>query len=252
LGNLQSSPQQAVTTDGDEIEIVPADPAVMYVPYYQPNQVYDDPADGGSYLTYGIGYPIGPWLDYDFDWGNGDLIFWGRDHPRPANWWHERASQRDRGNTSVWRPDNHPGAVAGNRGDRGWSGTEVPRTTSPAVVRQELAYPEAQHAAQPAERSAGVTHSAAAPAQRSAYAPTEHAAIPSERAAAPSERVASVPVQRAAPSYRPESSSAFEGGESSQETRSYSNRGQQSRQAPAARSAPSGGGGGGGGGNRRR
>ncbi len=36
LGNLQSSPQQQVVADGGNIEIVPADPQVIYVPVYQP------------------------------------------------------------------------------------------------------------------------------------------------------------------------------------------------------------------------
>ena len=44
LGNLQSSPQQQVITDGSDIEIVPADPQVIYVPVYQPDQVYYDAA----------------------------------------------------------------------------------------------------------------------------------------------------------------------------------------------------------------
>ena len=40
LGNLQSTPQQQVINDGGYIEIVPADPQVIYVPVYQPDQVY--------------------------------------------------------------------------------------------------------------------------------------------------------------------------------------------------------------------
>ena len=40
LGNLQSTPQQQVINDGGDIEIVPADPQVIYVPVYQPDQVY--------------------------------------------------------------------------------------------------------------------------------------------------------------------------------------------------------------------
>ena len=36
LGNLQSSPQQQVIADGSNIQIVPADPQVIYVPVYQP------------------------------------------------------------------------------------------------------------------------------------------------------------------------------------------------------------------------
>src|SRR5664280_2779683 len=40
VGNLQSTPQQQVVNDGGYIEIVPADPQVIYVPVYQPDQVY--------------------------------------------------------------------------------------------------------------------------------------------------------------------------------------------------------------------
>jgi hypothetical protein len=56
---------------------------VIYVPVYQPDQVYYDNSDGSPYITFGIGWPIGLWLDYDFDWGAGNLIVWDRDHPRP-------------------------------------------------------------------------------------------------------------------------------------------------------------------------
>ena len=58
LGNLQSSPQQQVVADGGNIEIVPADPQVIYVPVYQPAQVYYDTADGSPFITFGIGWPM--------------------------------------------------------------------------------------------------------------------------------------------------------------------------------------------------
>ena len=69
LGNLQSSPQQQVVNDGSDIEIVPVDPQVIYVPVYQPDLVYYQAAYGTPYVTFGIGFSIGPWLDFDFDWG---------------------------------------------------------------------------------------------------------------------------------------------------------------------------------------
>jgi hypothetical protein len=218
LGNLQSSPQQQVVTDGGNIEIVPADPQVIYVPVYQPAQVYYDTAYGSPFITFGIGWPMGAWLDCDFDWGNGNLIFWGRDHPRPSNWWHESSRQRDMGHTTVWRPNNHPGAVAANRGDRGWGGTPMVRSPAPAVTRQALGRPVPQRAGP----SIGVSRSTPAPVARSASIS------------------------------RPVSNGAFIGIHSSSVTRAYSNRGQQSmqavtRSAPASRSAPSSGGGRGGG-----
>jgi hypothetical protein len=218
LGNLQSSPQQQVINDGSDIEIVPADPQVIYVPVYQPDQVYYDPFAGSPFITFGIGCPFGAWMDYDCDWGDGNLIFWGNGFSRPANWWRESSRRRDMSHAGVWRANNHPGAVAANRGDRGYGGSTLSRGATPAAIRQELAHPAAQ---QQAERSTSVSRSAPAPA----------------------ERATSVS--------RPESNGAFIGVQSSQDTRNYSSRGQQSmqavtRSAPVSRPAPSGGGGGGG------
>jgi hypothetical protein len=215
LGNLQSSPQQQVIADGSDIEIVPADPQVIYVPVYQPDQVYYDAPYGAPFITFGIGWPFGFWMDYDCNWGGGNLIFWGHGYSRPANWWHESSRQRDMGHTGVWRSDYHPGAVAANRGDRGYGGSTLSRAATPAAIRQKLAHPAAQQ--------------------------TEHSVNGSRSAAAPAER--------AAPTSRPESNGAFIGIQNSQETRNYSNRGQQSmqavpRSAPVSRPAPSGGGGG--------
>jgi hypothetical protein len=217
---LQSSPQQQVIADGSDIEIVPADPQVIYVPVYQPDQVYYDAPYGAPFITFGIGWPFGLWMDYDCNWGGGNLIFWGHGYSRPANWWHESSRQRDMGHTGVWRSDYHPGAVAANRGDRGYGGNTLSRAATPAAIRQQLAHPVAQQAERP------VSVSRSAPAS----------------------------VERAAPINRPESNGAFIGIQNSQETRNYSNRGQQSMQAvpssaPVSRPAPSGGGGGGGGGH---
>jgi len=215
LGNLQSSPQQQVIADGGDIEIVPADPQVIYVPVYQPDQVYYDAAYGPPFITFGIGWPIGAWLDYDCNWEGGNLIFWGNGYSRPSNWWRETSRQRDLGHTGVWRSDNHPGAVAANRGDRGYDGNAISRSTSSAVIRQELAHPVPQKV----ERSTSIS------------------------------RPASAPDERATPIRRPESNGAFIGIQSSSDTRAYSNRGQQSMQpithsAPVSRPQQSGGGGG--------
>jgi hypothetical protein len=42
-GNLKSTQQETVTTDGDTIGIEPADPEVVYVPEYDPWIVYGAP-----------------------------------------------------------------------------------------------------------------------------------------------------------------------------------------------------------------
>ena len=122
VGNLQSTPQQQVIDDGGYIEIVPADPQVIYVPVYQPDQVYYQTCYGPPFITFGIGFPIGLWLNCDFDWWHHHIIVWGHNHPRPPNWWHEQHHQRDTGHTTVWHPhNNYPAARGANHGDRGWS-----------------------------------------------------------------------------------------------------------------------------------
>jgi hypothetical protein len=230
IGNLQSTPQQQVVNDGGYIEIVPAEPQVIYVPVYQPDQVYYQTCYGPPFITFGIGWPIGLWLNCDFDWGHHNIIVWGRDHPRPPNWWHEPPHQRNTGHTTVWRRDNHPGAVAVNRGDRGYG---IPHN-------------------QPVVAAVGRSVSDSA-APRRTPAPATRPEAPATRASMPVARPAPAAVERSQPISRPESNGAFIGIQSSHDTRTYSDRGQQSMQAithsePVSRSAPemsSGGGGGG-------
>lgn len=201
LGNLQSTPQEQVINDGGYIEIVPVNPLVIYVPVYQPDQVYDQAANGGVFISFGAGFPIGPWLDCDFDWGHHNVIVWNRDHPRPANWWREPSIQRDPGQATIWRFENRSRPATVNYGDRGWG---VPNR--PVVVAT-------------VSRSFG---DSAAPRR----APT-----PALRPGAPA------PVGNAQPVIQPESNGAFIGIQSSRETRIYSQRGHQSMQPPS-HSAP--------------
>jgi len=235
MGNLQSTPQQQVVDDGGYIEILPANPQVIYVPVYQPDAVY---YQSGFGLSFGVGFPIGVWLCCDFDWHHHNLIVWDRDHPRPANWWHERADQREveiGRHTIVWQPRNYPAVVGLNRGDRGWDIANR-QAVSPAVNRPE------PNAAPPREAPAHDVQ------PHNVTVIGGHVNTP-RPAAAP--RPASVPkVSRPAPASRPISNNAFIGIQSSRDTRTYSNRGEQSlrtitRSEPASRPAPSAGGGGG-------
>jgi len=237
FGNLQSTPQQQVINDDSDIEIVPADPQVIYVPVYQPDQVYFQNGFGSPFISFGIGCAIGPWLDCDLDWRDHNLIVWGRDHPRPSNWWHEPERQRNTSHATVWRSDYHPGAARVNRGDRGY-GVSNNRNNRPvgATVSRSVSDSAAPH------------RTPASPARPEA---------PATRAAMPETRSAPASVEHSQPASRPESTGAFIGIQSSHDTRTYSNRGQQSIQtvphsppvshsAPVARPAPampSGGGG---------
>jgi hypothetical protein len=218
LGNLQSTPQLQVVDDGGDIEILPADPGVIYVPVYQPDQTC---YQSGYGLSFGIGFAIGGWLNCDFDWHNHHLVFWGRDHPRPAGWWHERPDQRViviRRQTTVWSPEGHRATGMVSRGDRGWDNHQPARPAGPEMGR------------------------------------------PEQRPVAPQQRTVTIIGQsanRPEPVSRPASNPALIGVQSSQQTRTYSNRGQQSMQtvphsapvsrpaAPVSHPAPSSGGGGG-------
>jgi hypothetical protein len=220
LGNLQSTPQQQVINDGGDIEIVPADPQVIYVPVYQPDQVYYQTGYGSPFISFGIGFAIGSWLDCDFDWGNHNIIVWGHEHPRPANWWHEPPRQRNISHATVWQPDNRPGTVAVYHGDRGYV---VPHN-QPVV----------------ATVSRSVSASAA---PRRTPEPAARPQTPATRSSMPVTRPAPAPVERSQPVSRPESNGAFIGIQNSHDTRTYSNRGQQSIQTtthspPVSHSTP--------------
>jgi len=96
---LTSNAQQQVVVDGNEIEIEPAQPNVLYLPQYDPAVVYvDQPyyGYGGPFFTYGPAWRVGPWLTYGLYWGAGTVVI--------ADWsfW--------RGPGGHWGPDYRNGA----------------------------------------------------------------------------------------------------------------------------------------------
>jgi hypothetical protein len=88
-GALVDTPQQQVLVESQAIRIVPAQPDVIYVPTYDPAIVYVDRPLYYSYgrplLSFGLGWRVGSWLAYDFDWHRCTL--WVGDRHRP---WHGR------------------------------------------------------------------------------------------------------------------------------------------------------------------
>jgi Protein of unknown function (DUF3300) len=109
-GTLVDTPQQKVVEDESYIRVVPAEPDVIYVPQYDPEVVFVE-SDGpyGSYdsgyypyeayssgpswgpawgpaLTFGIGFAVGPWLNYDCDWPRRKVCV-GDWNPRWRNDW---------------------------------------------------------------------------------------------------------------------------------------------------------------------
>jgi hypothetical protein len=102
-GNLKSTPQQVVTTEGSSISVAPASPEIVYVPAYDPWVVYGPSIDpwpywypypgiwyDGPYLSFGVGFGIGWWGGFGWGWGN-----WGFDwHHRYATYGHGRYYSR--------------------------------------------------------------------------------------------------------------------------------------------------------------
>ncbi len=89
-GNLVDSPQQNVVEEDEVIRIVPADPEVIYVPQYDPQIVYVQSYSSVPVLTFGIGFAVGSWLCYDFDWRQrcfyrGNWCGWNRDRHGNGN-----------------------------------------------------------------------------------------------------------------------------------------------------------------------
>jgi hypothetical protein len=220
LGNLQSTPQETVYAEAGTIEILPANPQYIYVPVYQPEVVYYQRPFGSPFISFGIGFAVGIWLNHDFDWHRHSLIVWHRDQPRPSDWWFHRPSERPRveiSHATVWQPRNRPGMDSRNM-DRGWDSRQVHNAPSETRVQPR-----------PVERR----ETPAPPVRRAEPAPTERRETP----APPARRADPVAVQPPAetPRSRP-ATGALIGVKSSQETRQISNRGQESRQATVSKS----------------
>ena len=77
-GNLVSTAEQQVIDEGGVISIVPAEPAVVYVPQYDPMAVYvEAPPAGYGFISFGIGFTIGAWLNRDCDWHRHRVYYHG-------------------------------------------------------------------------------------------------------------------------------------------------------------------------------
>src|SRR5208283_1794975 len=144
-GNLKSTPQQTVGTQGSTIVIQPAAPEVAYVPAYDPWLVYGDPIVAwpgwypypgiwydGPLLSFGIGFDIGwgwgfgwGWDHWGFDWHNRYATF---DHNRyysRSNTFYNRSNVY-RGGEGRGEGFNRSGAAArpfggDNRAARGYA-----------------------------------------------------------------------------------------------------------------------------------
>ncbi|HWG21644.1 MAG TPA: DUF3300 domain-containing protein [Terracidiphilus sp.] len=126
-GNLETTPQEQVIQQPNEIEVQPANPDYVYVPSYNPWYAYGEPIAPypsfdfgnsglyiGSGIEYGLGFAMDPFLRFPFgmaswgcDWLGGAILF------DNAAYWTHSGEMRDWGF-----------AHGGQRwdGGRGWGG----------------------------------------------------------------------------------------------------------------------------------
>jgi len=111
-GDLRTTPQQVVTTQGSTIVVQPANPDVVYVPAYDPWLAYGDPIMGwpgwypypgiwygGPYLSFGMGFGTGfyggfgwGWNHWGFNWGGRYATFGGGRYYSRSNTFYNRSS----------------------------------------------------------------------------------------------------------------------------------------------------------------
>jgi len=152
-GNLKSTEQENVTTEGSDIEIEPASPEIVYVPAYDPWIVYGGPVVAwpgwypypgiwydGPFLSFGIGFGVGfyggygwGWGHWGYDWHNHYAVYnHGRYYSRSRTFYNRGAYARgggprggnfDRGGRGAAPFDGNRGAARGYGEPRGQNGT---------------------------------------------------------------------------------------------------------------------------------
>jgi uncharacterized protein DUF3300 len=134
-GNLKSTPQQTVTVQGPNVVIQPANPEVVYVPEYDPELIYGYPVAlwpgfypwwgvGGPYISFGVGFGIGPffgygwgWGGWGFDWYHRGLLYGGSPYAFHSHAFYDR---------NAYFHGNYRGYAPYGRGDRGARGFAEP------------------------------------------------------------------------------------------------------------------------------
>jgi uncharacterized membrane protein YgcG len=90
-GNLKSTPQESVTDEGQAIVIQPTDPDVVYLPEYDPWDVYGEPLEFypdwvglpgafvGPGIAFGLGIGVGVFGGFGWGWHHWGADWHGRD-----------------------------------------------------------------------------------------------------------------------------------------------------------------------------
>jgi hypothetical protein len=121
-GNLKSSSQQTVTTQGSTIVIQPASPTVVYVPTYSPGVVYGAPVApypgysgwdvaAASIISFGVGMAVGAairgpsygwgWGGWGCNWHGGSVTYNRNVYVSNSNTFVNRSNYYNRNNVNV-------------------------------------------------------------------------------------------------------------------------------------------------------
>ena len=108
-GVLVSTPQQRVFSDNGQIEILPSQPDSIFIPGYEPDEVFGAQPDGpygGPPVSYGAPCEVGPWLSYGIDWDSGGLWAGGWDAWHSPGGWYRPHYNGAHGPPGIqpWRP----------------------------------------------------------------------------------------------------------------------------------------------------
>jgi len=136
-GNLESTPQEEVNNDQGYVELEPTNPEVVYVPTYNPWDVYGEPIApypgfafvgglgdfyGGAPIEYGLGFTLGAfdrmpfgWSAWGCDWAGNGLMFnhsgYSTHSRQVADWGLARGGPR-----ADWRGGSWGGRGGSNQG----------------------------------------------------------------------------------------------------------------------------------------
>ena len=179
-GALASTPQQQVYSADGAIEILPAQPDVLYVPVYDSGVVYSDVSYsgyGGPFINFGSPYPAGAWLTFCFDWSGHSVWVAGPDAWRGPDGWHRPPFSGGHGpqGARAWQaPANPVRTPSGARASRGGSVPQpqpMPGAPNPPPAHFRNSNPSSTPVrsggdpSQPFERSTGSSAGRTPPAQ---------------------------------------------------------------------------------------
>jgi hypothetical protein len=154
-GDLKTTSQQNVTTQGSTIEVEPTDPEIVYVPAYDPWLAYGDPIMawpgwypypgiwfGGPYLSWGGGFGIGwfggygwGWNHWGFNWGGRYAMYGGGRYYSRSNTFYNRSNFYRAGSARGANGNRGAFESHGNAGNRPTGGRGEVNNRSAATAR---------------------------------------------------------------------------------------------------------------------